>query len=117
MVSGRLFVVRLFGLGVVGGLLTVWCSLGGCCAVERGEANPFLATPATGEYVSAQSSPDATGEVTGVDFASRPLSRIPAGTVIGKTAPPGWSNFLMIAVPTLTEKDAADAPKIATHYA
>jgi hypothetical protein len=52
-----------------------------------------------------------------VDLESKPLPRIPPGTVIGKTAPAGWSNFIMMAVPTISKEDLRDAPKLATHYA
>jgi hypothetical protein len=121
MIPGRQFIVRLFGLGLVGGMLTAWCSLGGCCAVERGEANPLLFRAVSAESVSSENGGGGPGDATagphGVELESRPLPRIPAGTAIGKGAPAGWSNFLMIAVPTLTEQDERDAPKIAAHYA
>ncbi len=121
MVSGRPLVVRLFGLGFVGGLLSLWCSLGGCCAVERGEANPFLFRAVSREHVSADNG-GGSGEsvpepLAHVELESKPLPRIPSGTVVSKGVPEGWTNFLMISVPTLTEKDARDAPKIAAHYA
>lgn len=114
MITGRLLTVRLFGLGVVGGLLVVWCSLGGCCSLEQGTAAP--------KSVVAEREGDNSGGagevlVTPVNLESEPLPRIPAGTVIGTAAPKGWSHFIMIAIPTLTKEDLRDAPKIATHYA
>lgn len=121
MISGRQLIVRLLGLGSVGGMLTLWCCLGGCCAVERGEANPLLFRAASAESAAAETGAGSTAEPVGefrtVELESRPLPRIPAGTPVGKGVPEGWSNFLMIAVPTLTEKDERDAPKIAAHYA
>ncbi len=52
-----------------------------------------------------------------MDLTSKPLDKIPAGTVIGKFLPRGWSHLVMIAVPTLVPEDERDAPKIASHFA
>jgi hypothetical protein len=52
-----------------------------------------------------------------VDLTTRPLTRIPAGTVIGQGAPAGWTHLVLIATPTLTPEDVRDAPKMAADYA
>jgi hypothetical protein len=57
------------------------------------------------------------GEDEKPDLQSKPLSHIPVGTVIGKTPPAGWSNLVLIAIPTLVAEDERDAPKLAMSYA
>jgi len=47
----------------------------------------------------------------------RPLSRIPAGTVIGPTAPDGWTHLVMLAKPRLGAGDVAKVPSLAVKYA
>lgn len=115
------FAQRILGVGLLGALLLLWCSLGVCCTAERPEASA-VEEPAV---VADDSTTDNGGGAGGVaqaaapvvDLESRPLPRIPAGTVIGKGTPDGWSHFVMIAIPTLTPEDRRDAPKIAAHYA
>jgi hypothetical protein len=120
MIAGNGLIVRLFGLGMVGGLLIVWCSLGGCCSVERNAEKPapaFSPAAAVTEPEAGASTGVRTAEFSTINLESKPLEAIPPGTVIGKTAPSGWSNFIMIAVPTLTKEDIRDAPKVATKFA
>lgn len=52
-----------------------------------------------------------------VDLTPKPLGNIPVGTIIGTTAPQGWSNLIVIATPTMIAEDERDAPKQATYYA
>jgi hypothetical protein len=111
MVTAHCFLIRLVGVGLVGGFLMAWCSLAGCGTADDVAPEPaFLAGDSNGGGTDAPAAQY-------VDLESRPLPRIRAGTVVGKSAPEGWSHFLMIAVPTLTEEDLRDAPKIASHYA
>jgi len=56
-------------------------------------------------------------EETAIDLTRKPLARIPVGTVVGEKPPPGWSNLVLIAIPTLVPEDEAAAPRIAAHYA
>lgn len=111
---------RLLGVGLVGLLLAIWATLGGCCSMEqrreRGESGSKVVPAAVPEDNGPAIVP-AADDTPAVDLESRPLPRIPAGTVIGKAAPEGWTNFIMIAVPTLTKEDIRDAPKVASHYA
>lgn len=101
--------LRGLGIGLVGCLLVGWCSLGGCCAVDRHDTG-LLTPPLDGEDNSR--APLAT-----VTLESKPLPSIPTGTVIGKTAPEGWTKLILIGTPTLTKEDLRDAPRIAAHYA
>jgi hypothetical protein len=118
MNSAHRFAIRVVGVGLVGCFLLVWCSLGGCFTVE---AEEVPAPPAIEQQDETGSNGGGTDPIAAaapkVDLESKALPRIPAGTVIGKTAPPGWSHFVMMAVPTLTKEDLRDAPKIASHYA
>jgi hypothetical protein len=78
-----------------------------CCADRLGrQAAQAPAVPA--------SSAPASGTV---DLTPRTLARIPVGTTIGKTAPRGWTHLILLVIPTLTDEDLRDAPKMATHYA
>jgi hypothetical protein len=52
-----------------------------------------------------------------VDLTPRPLGHIPAGTVIGDGPPPGWSDLVLFATPTLRPEDVSALPKLATYYA
>ncbi len=52
-----------------------------------------------------------------VDLTSRPLDKIPVGTMIGTDPPKGWSHLVTIAVPTLVAEDERLAGKIASNYA
>lgn len=113
MVAGRSFLVRALGVGLIACLLIGWCSLGGCCAVDRRDSKGII--PAAGEADKSDS--DSPADASTIDLESKPLPRIPSGTIIGRSAPEGWSNLIMIAIPTLTREDLRDAPKIATHYA
>lgn len=141
MKLSRRSLARLMVLAGIAPLAAVWCFLGGCCAMDpRGHSDrlhtsyapqdPGELEPVGGpDLVSRLRQPpirvqpgeneesreDASTSV--VDLASRPVPRIPAGTVIGTRAPQGWSHFIMIAIPTLTPQDLKDAGRTAAHYA
>ncbi|MFO0844399.1 MAG: hypothetical protein U0797_18715 [Gemmataceae bacterium] len=115
MLIAHRFGARLAGVGLVGCLLLAWCWLGGCATADA-DGSSDLAPPEPG-VVGESNGGGTDAPAAQVDLENKPLPRIPAGTIIGKAAPEGWSNFLMIAVPTLTEEDLRDAPKIASHYA
>lgn len=117
MIVASRFVFRLVGVGTLGAILVLWCAVTPpVAAISEPESNDNEASELAPPVAAAATAATTSANVT-VDLESKPLPRIPAGTEIGKTAPKGWSNFLMIAVPTLTEEDLADAPKIASHYA
>jgi hypothetical protein len=123
MIPERQFAFRILGVGLVGCLLAAWCWAGGFAADPPAEADPPPAidqreTEDNGGGGGQEPVPFVGAPVApAVDLESKPLPKIPPGTVIGKDAPKGWSNFIMIAIPTLTPEDLRDAPKIATHYA
>lgn len=50
------------------------------------------------------------------DFRRIPLERIPAGTLLGKKPPAGWSNLVVMITPTLTAEDLRDSPKLFAEY-
>lgn len=104
-ISPQAFSIRLVLTGLVGLVLLLCCSLGTC------REQPAASSSNGGGTDTVAS------ELPPVDLESKPLPRIPAGTVLGKKAPEGWSHFIMIAIPTLTREDLKDAPKIAAHYA
>jgi len=52
-----------------------------------------------------------------VDLTPKPLPRIPVRTVIGNGPPPGWSNLVLLATPTLSAQGLRDAPQTAAAYA
>lgn len=61
--------------------------------------------------VSLQAQPPADS------YQPHPIARIPAGTVIGKQVPAGWSHIVMLAKPRLASGDIDDVPKIAAKCA
>jgi hypothetical protein len=97
---------RLIACFVLVGLVVV---VGTSCCAGRQERQEELAAPPT-----AVRGVEPEGKV---DLTPKPLERIPVGTVIGRRAPEGWSNLVLIAIPTLTREDIRDAPRMATHYA
>ena len=107
----RPLALRSAGVGFIGSLLLLWCSLGGCCSVDRPESTRFIPTEEKGGG-TADDLKD-----TDIDLESRTLPTIPSGTVIGKTAPEGWTHLVLFATPTLTKEALAVAPKTAADYA
>lgn len=112
MVPGRRFALRALGIGGVGCLLLVWCTLGGFCSSDS--ADTVVEPVQDTEDVAGD---DGKADSPSVDLERRPLPRIPAGTLIGKTAPDGWSHLIMMVVPTVSKEDLKDAPRTASHYA
>ena len=90
-------------------LLAACLSLGlaSCVCTSQPQGNSGVAQPVGGE---------APGNGT-VDLEQKPLAKIPVGTVITDEAPKDWSHLVLIAIPTLTDEDRADAPRMAVHYA
>lgn len=81
---------------------------------------PGTKTPPTVRQLPAAPAQNAgtQGADQGVDFRHLPVERIPIGTIIGQQQPPpGWTNLVIFAVPTLTPEDLRDAPQIAADYA
>ena len=111
MTLTRRIALRSAGTGFIGSLLLLWCSLGGCCSVDRPAGG--TSTPA-GENGGGRDTAPAENEV---DLASRSLAAIPPGTVVGKTAPAGWTHLLLFATPTLSKEALAKAPRTAADYA
>ena len=106
----RNIALRSVGVGFIGSLLLLWCSLGGCCSVDRPEATGFVPTGEDGGGSADLKDSD-------IDLESRILPAIPAGTVVGKTAPEGWTHLILFATPTLTKEALAEAPRTAADYA
>lgn len=96
---------RLLGVLAVVGLIAV---VGTSCCAERQARGLRPGAP--------EALPDAKPQEK-IDLEAKPLERIPVGTVIGRKAPEGWSNLVLLAIPTLTREDERDAPRMATHYA
>jgi hypothetical protein len=94
----------LAGIAIVG-LIVV---LGTSCCAERQERRLRLGAPEPPQAAKPQEK---------IDLEVKPLERIPVGTEIGRKAPEGWSNLVLLAIPTLTREDERDAPRMATHYA
>ena len=92
--------VVLLGLVVVAGI--------SCCAGRQERRAEFAAPPRTARAAEPEGR---------VDVTPKPLERIPVGTVIGRRPPEGWTNLVLLAIPTLTREDMRDAPRMATHYA
>jgi hypothetical protein len=67
--------------------------------------------------VVPEGSPGEEGPSARTDLTRKPLDRIPVGTVISRTPPPGWSHLVLLAIPTLTAEDRRDAGELAAHYA
>lgn len=110
MTLTRKIALRSAGTGFIGSLLLLWCSLGGCCSVDR----PSSSTSAPAGENGGGKADLAENEV---DLESRTLSAIPPGTVVGKTAPEGWTHLLLFATPTLSKEALAKAPRTAADYA
>lgn len=94
--------------------------MGACCqtdTLQDGPSSRLLPDNPQAAPVAAQIGNGQSGNGAYFDVVQRSLERIPVGTVIGKTAPKNWTNLLLFAIPTLTEQDLRDAPKMATHYA
>lgn len=106
----RTISLRFAGVGFLGSLLLLWCSLGGCCSVDRPDGTGFLPTGENGGGSAGL-------EDTDIDLESRTLPTIPAGTVIGRSAPEGWTHLVLFATPTLTKEALAEAPRTAAEYA
>jgi hypothetical protein len=111
MTLTRKIALRSAGTGFIGSLLLLWCSLGGCCSVDRPTSSPLTSA---GENGGGKDPAPAENEV---DLKSRYLPTIPSGTVIGKTAPEGWTNLILFATPTLSKEALAAAPRTAADYA
>ena len=111
MTLTRTIALRSAGTGFIGSLLLLWCSLGGCCSVDRPVGGPLTSA---GENGGGKDPAPAENEV---DLKSRYLPTIPSGTVIGKTAPEGWTNLILFATPTLSKEALAAAPRTAADYA
>ena len=102
--------LRFAGVGFIGSLLLLWCSLGGCCSVDR---------PSNTGVVTLDENGGGSTDLkdTDIDLESRTLPTIPAGTVIGRTAPEGWTHLILFATPTLTKEALAESPRAAADYA
>ena len=102
---------RSAGTGFIGSLLLLWCSLGGCCSVDRPTGTGFAPGGENGGG-SAHALKD-----NEIDLECRTLPAIPPGTVVGKTAPEGWTHLILFATPTLTKEALAETPRTAADYA
>ncbi|MDB5306290.1 MAG: hypothetical protein JWO38_492 [Gemmataceae bacterium] len=101
----------------------VWV-IGGLTALVAGTVGWVWATwpppPApdwAAEYDTNPRPPDpgeapADGE-TGYELTARPPEEIPAGTVIGRTAPPGWSHLVIKSLPRVRDDQQVAFPLIA----
>jgi hypothetical protein len=97
---------RLVGTFLVLGLSL---AIGGSCCADR-EDRLVLSLGGAEETPGVDAA-------AGISVERKTLERIPVGTVIGKAAPRGWTNLVLLAIPTLTARDLRDAPRQATFYA
>src|SRR5919201_2071185 len=51
------------------------------------------------------------------DLTSRPISLIPPGTVIGRTAPPGWSHLIVKSLPRVAAADRGEVSGLVARLA
>jgi hypothetical protein len=107
----RKIALRSAGTGFIGSLLLLWCSLGGCCSVDRPTGSDFVPAGENGGGTAVDLKDNE------IDLESRTLPVIPTGTVVGKTAPEGWTHLILFATPTLTKEALAVSPKSAADYA
>ncbi|WP_406693786.1 hypothetical protein V5E97_22385 [Singulisphaera sp. Ch08] len=72
---------------------------------------------AEGNHVPAAASASKSA-LTAVDIRSKPLAKIPVGTIIGEGAevPKGWTNLVMLAKPRLGVGDVDSVSKSAAQY-
>lgn len=49
-------------------------------------------------------------------MATRPVARIPSGTVVGKGAPEGWTHLVLLVHPRLGSGDVSALPHVAARY-
>jgi hypothetical protein len=56
-------------------------------------------------------------DLSRVNVERTPVDTIPAGTVIGDSAPEGWTHLIYTSAPVLSEEDLERAPSTASFYA
>lgn len=111
--------MRRRGVKIIGGLIV----LGGCvAAIVRATWPESPPIPDwSSEYNTAPSPNTAEstqpGAFSDYDLVARPPDLIPPGTVIGQSAPPGWSHLVIKSLPRVRQDQRAGLPALTVQKA